>query len=237
MLPFLRTSLPPSALVVGSVVPDLPLFVPFRVPFDAVVRGHTPWGLLTVDLPLGVLLWVLWHALLAPAAYGAAPAALRVRLTEHHRPGLRRRWPGSWRMPVALVLGAATHVLWDEFTHAGRWGERHVPLLAASYAGRPGWLLAQYAGGVLGLALLAVWLWRWWSRHAPTPPAGTAGEPGGRAWPWVLICAASGAAAVAAAVITGPPVREAAYAAAVEGIAAGAMVALLLALGWHVRRF
>lgn len=230
VLPFLRTSLPPSALVVGSVVPDLPLFVPFRVPFDAVVRGHTPWGLLTVDLPLGVLLWVLWHALLAPAAYGAAPAALRVRLTEHHRPGLRRRWPGSWRMPVALVLGAATHVLWDEFTHAGRWGTEHLPALARDWGPLPGYRWLQYASGVLGAAALLVWLVRWWRRAPRTPlPARPA------VWPaWVAIAGAGLVTGVAGA-LAAPDIRKAAWLGATWGGGAALAAAALLAVIWHVR--
>jgi hypothetical protein len=55
-------------------------------------------------------------------------------------------------------------VLWDEFTHGGRWGERHVPALAGTYGDRLGWQWAQHVSGVLGLALLALWLRRWWVR-------------------------------------------------------------------------
>jgi hypothetical protein len=235
VLPLLRTGLPPSALVVGSVVPDLPLFLPFRTPFDAVVRTHTPLGLLTLDLPAGLLVWFLWHALLAPAAWSAAPAGLRGRLAPGARPGLRRRlrWRALPAVAAAVVAGAATHVLWDEFTHHSRWGERHVPVLAATAGGLPGWQWAQYASGVLGLALLALWLALWWRRTPAAPDADHAPAP---AWPWLVITGACVAAAVVAAARTGPPLRDAAVAAAVRGIGSGALVALLLAVGHLVRK-
>ncbi len=233
VLPLARTGLPLSALVVGSVVPDFALFVPFRVPFDAVVRSHTPLGLLTIDLPAGLLLWLLWHALLAPAAHAASPGELRARLGEDGLPGVRRRLRRPHLVVAGIVVGAATHVVWDEFTHAGRWGARHVPGWATTFAGLPGWLWAQYLSGVLGLALLAFWARRWWARSSP--PSGQEEGGGAALWPWALVAGVTAVVALAAAARHGLPVREAAYAAAVEGVAAGVVVAVLLALGWHAR--
>ncbi len=233
VIPLARAGLPLSALVVGSVAPDFALYLPFRVPFDAVVRSHTPLGLLTVDLPAGLVLWLLWHALLAPATYAAAPGGLRARLGEAGLPGVRRRLRQGHLVVAGLVAGSATHVIWDEFTHAGRWGTRHVPGWATTVAGLPLWHWAQYVSGVLGMALLAVLARRWWARSSP--PSGQETD-GGVVWPWALVAGVTVVVALAAAAGHGLPVREAAYAAAVNGVAAGVAVAVLLALGWHARK-
>jgi hypothetical protein len=55
VLLFLRTPLPPSALVIGSMAPDLPYYLPVDVPF----RTHTALAVVTTDLLLGIVAWAV----------------------------------------------------------------------------------------------------------------------------------------------------------------------------------
>jgi hypothetical protein len=57
VLPFARTAMPASALVAGSVAPDLPLYLP--TPYSAEL-SHQIVGVLTVDVLAGFLLFALW---------------------------------------------------------------------------------------------------------------------------------------------------------------------------------
>jgi hypothetical protein len=69
VLPLVRTPLLPSALVVGSMVPDLPYFLP--LPLTSYVT-HSPVGVVSVDALMGLAV-VIWHRssrLAAPAAPG-----------------------------------------------------------------------------------------------------------------------------------------------------------------------
>ncbi|MGY1726229.1 DUF4184 family protein [Geodermatophilus sp. SYSU D01062] len=230
VLPLLRTGLPASALVAGSLAPDLP----FYLPVDLGVRTHTALAVVSTDVALGALLWALWHGLLSRPALSRAPRALAARLPAATAPGLRRRLrsPGDvLRVVAALAAGAATHVVWDAFTHPGRWGAEHVPALARSWAGYPGHAWAQDLGGAAGALVLLVWLARWWRR---TPAGPAAVHP--RWWlPWaVLAGAAATAGAVAAA--GAPDLRSAGVAAAFTGGGAALGVAVLLALAWTARR-
>jgi hypothetical protein len=193
VLPFLRTPLPASALVIGSMAPDLP----FYLPVPQFYATHTWLAAVSTDLVLGLLAWALWHALLADSALAAAPAALRGRLVGWPP----RRRPAPVRqgalLVVALVLGTVTHLAWDEFTHAGRWGAEHVAVLAANWGPLPGYRWLQYASSVVGLVVLAAWIVRWWRRTPAVPTA----EPGAR-WGWpvliVLGAVAGGVAGLAA---------------------------------------
>ncbi|MGY1622647.1 DUF4184 family protein [Geodermatophilus sp. SYSU D00965] len=226
VLPFLRTPLPPSALVVGSLAPDLPFYLPVPFPWAT----HTALAVVTVDVLLGGLAWALWHALLVAPALAVAPTALRARLTGV-RPGLRRRLATvpavAWTL-LALAVGAGTHVLWDEFTHPRRWGTDHLPALSAQWGLLPGYRWLQYASGLVGGLVLLAWALRWWRRTParPLPPGA------GTSWPWLLLTAVGGSVGGVAA-LTSPSIGAAAFASATWGGGAVLAVSVVLAAGWH----
>jgi hypothetical protein len=229
VLPFLRTPLPASALVIGSLAPDIPFYLP-RFPAR---RTHTALGVVTVDTALAAAGWAVWHGLLSRPALAAAPAGVRARLEHHVRPGLRPRLRdlrSVVRVLGGLAAGAATHVLWDEFTHAGRWGTEHLGVLSAVRAGRPVHVWAQDASGVAGAGVLLAWCARWWRRTPADPAVGRGGSP----WAWAAVAAAGLAGAAAGAAGRADP-RTAAETAAFRGGAAGTVAAAALALAWHAR--
>jgi hypothetical protein len=67
------------------------------------------------------------------------------------------------------VIGAATHVVWDSFSHPGRWGTDRIAWLRAEHGPFMGYTWVQYGSGALGLVVLAVVLGRWWRRTPRTP--------------------------------------------------------------------
>jgi hypothetical protein len=227
VLPLLRTPLPASALVVGSLAPDVPYYLPLR---EMGWETHDALAVVTVDPLIGALVWLLWHGVLAAPALAAAPAGLRARLAGRVPLGLRPRLrPVAVVLTaLALVVGAGTHVLWDSFTHGGQWGAEHIAALRHPVAGVPAYDWAQLASSVLGLLVLAGWLRRWWVRTGPGP----VGAPAPRwVWPVVLVpgIGAGGLAALAA-----PDPLTAVFDGATRGGAVAVVVAVVLALGWHV---
>ena len=132
---------------------------------------------------------------------------------------------------LALVVGAGTHVLWDEFTHPRRWGATHVPALGETWGLLPGYRWLQYASGLIGGVILLMWFVRWW-RRTPAQPAGP--TPG--AWrAWGLITTA-GLAVGAVAASSAPSLGSAGFQAATNGGGAALAAAVLLALAWHLRQ-
>lgn len=232
VLPLLRSPLPASALAIGSMAPDLPLYLPGEPGWGT----HTLPGLPSVDLAIGLAIWALWHGVLAAPALACAPAGVRVRLHGRVHPGLRRRL-GSVRalglVLVALLAGSATHLLWDAFTHPRRWGTAHLAVLRATWHGVPGWMWAQDLSSLFGGVLLVAWLVGWWRRTPPSPRP--APGPPTRAWPWPVL-AGIGLLAGVTAWPGQPDPRSAAVAAALRGGAAVALTAAVLAIGWHATR-
>ena len=248
VLPLGGTALPVSALVVGSMAPDIPYYVP-EGPWMVVAGGGATHSLLgfAVVAPLwGLLVLLLWHAVLAPAAVAVSPDALRRRLPAPATVRDRFGSPRALALTVlALVVGAATHVLWDAFTHEGRWGAENVGWLSAPVTwlprDLPGYQWAQYASGVLGGLAVLVWLVRWWRRTPPAPRVADGVPPRVRIVAVAAVVGAAllaGAAVVARASSGATPVRldSLGFAVITRGAMVGAAVALVLAAVWVATR-
>lgn len=147
VLPLRRFGLPMAALVIGSMVPDVPLFLRWSSGYQV---SHSYAGVFTVNLIGALVVLYGWNAFVRDALVDLAPDVVRVRLAARHRLS-RRQWLLA---PAAAVLGSVTHLAWDAFTHPGRWGVAHVAWLRADLGPLPAFKWAQYASGVIGLAVV-----------------------------------------------------------------------------------
>jgi hypothetical protein len=150
-VPLARLGLPALALVVGTQVPDLPMLFPAITLSYGVTHSYLLG--LPVDTAYGLLLWLLCEWI-RPAAVALLPEPLRCRLSSH----ASSSYEFGARTLAALALGSLSHLLWDELTHEGRWGARHLALLRAHWGfAVPGYKWLQYGTGALALAFLALW--------------------------------------------------------------------------------
>ena len=146
----------PSALVIGSVIPDAWYFVPLLGRPDT----HTVHGALLFCVPLTLLAYAAYHLLAKQPLLALFPRRLAAKLRTWTPSGL----PAAPWAAVALsaLAGALTHVVWDSFTHEGLLSASY-PLLEAklfalgSYEMRPLQLL-QHASTLGGVAFLAGWV-------------------------------------------------------------------------------
>jgi hypothetical protein len=225
VLPLTRW-LPPSALVIGSMSPDLPYYLP--TPVDGGTT-HAAAGVIGADLLLGLVAYAAWHALLAPFAVAIGPAALRDRLRPP-APARARPARRAVLVVVALAVGAGTHVAWDSFTHVGRWGPAHIGWLADPHAGLPGYRWAQYASGLASAAAIVLWLVRWWRATPAVPRQPARSRPVAVAsWTVIGLATAAGALAAALPALRDDDPRGAAFLAITRGGGAGLVAALLCA--------
>lgn len=237
VLPFtagrLRRWFDPTALVIGAMVPDLPLFWP-RV-LDYGWSHDLLLGPLTYDLALGLVAYLGWVLVLRRPSTDLAPRPLGNRL-----PG-SRALPTvtvfSWlRMLWSLVLGAYTHVLWDTFTHQNRLGSQWFPVLNALIGPLPLYKWLQYGGGVFGLVVIGWWLVRWWRRTTARPAGVTAPDTFRRlCWLAIVGATALGAAAVALlGLAQGLSLERVAFLAVTRGGAAAMVTIAICCLCWWI---
>ncbi|WP_375386767.1 DUF4184 family protein [uncultured Microbacterium sp.] len=174
-LPFLRTPLIPAAIAVGAMAPDLPLFVR-GVGLNYDTTHDLRWVPLTAVVALALLM--VWRAVLRPAARELsprwlasrlpgewdAPAASSLRETLAERGRSRPSWRGILILAISLALGVVTHIVWDLFTHEGRWGSDVLPALDDYWGPLTGYKWLQHASSAIGLLILAVWAALWFRR-------------------------------------------------------------------------
>lgn len=223
-----RSGLPMAALVVGSMVPDLPLFGLAPWSYQ---RSHSILGVLTVDLAAGLVLTGVWLGLARDAAVDLGPASLRRRVDDHLTVS-----PRIVLLSVpAVLVGALTHVLWDAFTHEDRWGPRHVTWLAHTHGALTGYKWAQYASGALGAVVIVVCWYRWMSRRTlrTDQPRAT-----GRVRFALRLTATLGVVAVGIAGVAnlGDGVHSAAYSALYDSGPWAIAFAAATVLAWHAVR-
>lgn len=162
------------ALLVGSMVPDTPYFLPSRLGGWGWLT-HSLRGSLLVDVPLGCAAVLFLCLLRRPLT-----VLLGTRTRELVRDSLDALagTPRHWLLaPPAVLLGAWTHIGWDSFTHSTGWMVRRVPLLRAPVTAGPYTTelchVLQYLSSILGLWLLFL-AWRRAVQSRPHP--GSAGE-------------------------------------------------------------
>ncbi|MCW2747540.1 MAG: hypothetical protein JWP10_682, partial [Nocardioidaceae bacterium] len=124
-----------------------PLFMKWSQGYGAT---HSLLGVFTIDIVMTIALLAAWTWRMREALVDLSPDYLRLRLAPRTSLEMRQRL----LIPAAACLGAGTHVVWDAFTHEGRWGWRHVGWLRSEHLGLVGTSWAQYVSGVLGLAIV-----------------------------------------------------------------------------------
>lgn len=176
----LRASLWPAvpALVVGSMAPDLPYYLPLGMTRE---QSHSFVGAFGVTV-VAVLIALLWDHVLARPARAFAPAGWRARL---HEVPVRTRLCDLPLAVVAAYVGVLSHLALDAPTHGDGALTMRWALLRQIVAGVPVWSWLMLLTSAAGLVLLAAAVVRVLRRPArPVVPSAWG------LWPLVLIGAA-----------------------------------------------
>lgn len=193
-IPLRRLGLPVAALAVGSMVPDVAVFLPQVFDYELT---HSLLGVVTVDLGVGLLLLLGWWHWFREPTLDLLPETLRERVPV--RSGFAPSAPSFWgRVVGSVLLGAATHVLWDSFTHDGPETTQWLPALADDWGPWPGYQWLQVFSGAIGIVLVVGWWrlsWRRADRVVRRRPL--VGRRGG----WLVVAATTVAGSALAALL------------------------------------
>jgi membrane-bound metal-dependent hydrolase YbcI (DUF457 family) len=229
-----------SAVVVGAMVPDFALFLPWRIPrFET----HSLGGLFTFCLPAGTAAyWVFQYFIKAPLLE-VLPDGAYARWRPYSSPAeftSLRQW---LLVAFGVLAGAVTHLVLDAFTHENARGVRMLPWLdepidiGAHHM--PGVRLLQDGGSLIGLVivlgLVAYGLRRGHDQSVPERPLRAAER---RTWVVAYALATVGSSIVwwlwEPAGHSATMVANGVAVAALRGIVTG-FICTSLALDWRLR--
>lgn len=116
-----------TGLIIGSITPDFEYFIRLK---EESVYSHTLAGMFWFDLPLALVLTFVYHYIVRNTFICNSPAFLRKRLSPYR--GFN--WINYFNKHfivvfICLLVGIASHIFWDDFTHPSGHFVKMIPLL------------------------------------------------------------------------------------------------------------
>ena len=141
-----------TGLVVGSLTPDFEYFLRMRIQSN---YSHTISGLFWFDLPLGILLAFIFHNVVRDSLFDNLPTILKSRLTKFKQFDWNNYFKDHWLVAtISILIGAASHIFWDSFTHDHGYFVQTIPALTntVNFFGRqvPTLKILQHSSTLLG---------------------------------------------------------------------------------------
>lgn len=172
MIPFLRTRLIASALVIGCMAPDFEYFIRLN---GGTGYGHTLVGVFAFDLPISLIVLGLFHVFAKEPLYSWLPADVRQRIELGPSAFPARSAAEFVLVVLSLLIGTATHIGWDSFTHRDFWAYQHWQFLHRTvelpvYGPLEYLRVIQHVSTIVGAAVLIVWFRKWYRTTAPIQP-------------------------------------------------------------------
>lgn len=136
--------------------------------------SHTLPGMFLLDLPLALLSLWLFHAFIKQPILAFLPDGVLRRVSSSLSSFSFSPTGRLSLVVLSILIGTATHLVWDSFTHDTSWIYQNWAFLRGSVAlpitGEMGvYKLLEYLSSVFGLAIVAVWIWHWYRTTQPSP--------------------------------------------------------------------
>jgi hypothetical protein len=164
VLPFVKLNhryVSATGLIAGSVAPDFEYFLKFSV--DS-FYSHTLLAILYFNVPMSFLLSLCFHQVIKRNLIRNLPDFLQSRfqvILETDFPAYVKKFPMA--VIVSCAVGAASHIFWDGFTHAGGYFVQHLSFYkgaSLSFEGvnYPLWYALQHISTIIGLTVLCIYI-------------------------------------------------------------------------------
>lgn len=116
-----------TGLIIGSITPDFEYFLRMKIES---IYSHSWTGMLWFDLPLSILLTFIYHSIIRNSLICNSPVFLKKRLSRY----MRFKWMDYFKhhfftVIICLLIGIASHIFWDSFTHPGGDFVKMIPWL------------------------------------------------------------------------------------------------------------
>jgi hypothetical protein len=148
-----------TALIVGSIMPDVESFL--RT-YSEKELTHSWTGFFYFGLPFGILLTFIFHNIVRNPFVTNLPGFLQQRFFAFTKFNWNQHFFKNWYIIIiSLVIGGASHFLWDSFSEWNGWFIRLFPVLDDNIEMPDGSLweipyLIQYINTVIGILIIII---------------------------------------------------------------------------------
>lgn len=119
-----------TGLIIGSMTPDFEYFIRMKIQSN---YSHTIAGIFWFDLPLALLLSFIFHNIVKDPLFDNLPNTIKSRFIFFKTFKWNDYFKQNWIVViVSILIGTASHLLWDSFTHDHGYFVTHVPELQES---------------------------------------------------------------------------------------------------------
>lgn len=116
-----------TGLIIGSMVPDFEYFLRMKVKSN---YSHTLAGTFWFDLPVALVTAFVFHNIVRNCLFNNLPASLKSRVDDFHKFNWNRHFKEYWFAVISSILiGVASHIFWDSFTHVDGYFVKIFPAL------------------------------------------------------------------------------------------------------------
>ncbi|MEJ8802915.1 DUF4184 family protein [Pontibacter sp. H249] len=149
-----------TGLVIGSIAPD---FAYFLNPIITTKVSHTLKGVLVFNLPITIILAILFHAIVREQVIRFLPPFLKQKAVIAAQVKWFNYLKKNWHIfLISTLIGILSHLFWDSFTHYSGFFVRHFPILRRpvdffGYA-LPLCRWIQHISTLMGLAAIAFYI-------------------------------------------------------------------------------
>jgi hypothetical protein len=162
-----RSSLPLSALIIGSFSPDFRYFIPV---LRLQIFSHSLSAIFVFCLPLSLFVLLIFHTLVKEPLFHLLPESLQRRIEPESLQFSFLPLTQFIAIVIAIILGGFTHIVWDSFTHehgeaVERWQVLYTTTFQMFGFDVRLYKLLQHTSTVIGLVLLAYWFMKWFRRQ------------------------------------------------------------------------
>jgi len=151
-----------TGLIIGSMAPDAEKFLRLKL---ASQHSHTIGSIFYFSCPISVGLAFIFHMLVRQPLIKHLPALLYRRVDRY----TNFDWPNyfrqhTWGVLLSIVIGAASHLFWDSFTHDNTLMTssvlESVDLVQLGDKSMPLWQFVALLSSIIGALVISYTVWR-----------------------------------------------------------------------------
>lgn len=154
-----------TGLIIGSLTPDFEYFLRMKMKGD---YGHTLAGVLWLDLPLGIVLCLLFHQVIKRPIIDNSPKFIQKRFIPLRDYDWLAFFKTHWHIVcLSLLIGAYSHLFWDSFTHHSGFFSHYLGLHRQVF-GLPMYKILQHSSTLIGAFIILLYVYKMASYQVTT---------------------------------------------------------------------